>query len=305
MELPTSGHDPVLLQEVLDLLEVIEGKTIVDCTLGRAGHAGAIAAKLGREGLLIGMDADPRNLEYAQARLADAPCEVRLFHANFAQLEHVLGDAQVGLVDGILADLGLSTNQLFDSEYGLSFATDAPLDMRIDPQTEMTAAEIVNRWGEQKIADLLFQKADERFSRRIAKKIVERRRVSPIRRTGELAQVIYEAIGGPRPDRIDPATRTFMALRMAVNQETENLQTLLAVAPRHLKAGGRLAIISFHSTEDRFVKLAFREADQRDELAIVTKKPVVPGEIEQERNPRSRSAKLRVAQRSAEKRGAV
>lgn len=298
MELPTSGHDPVLLQEVLNLLEVTAGKKIVDCTLGRAGHAGAIAAKLGRGGLLIGMDADPRNLQYAQTRLADAPCKVRLFHANFAQLEHVLADAQVGLVDGILADLGLSTNQLFEAEYGLSFAADAPLDMRIDPRTEITAAEIVNRWGEQKIADLLFQKADERFSRRIAKKIVERRRLSPIRRTGELAQVIYEAIGGPRPDRIDPATRTFMALRMAVNQETENLQTLLAVAPKCLKPGGRLAIISFHSTEDRFVKLAFREADQRKEMAIVTKKPVVPGETEQERNPRSRSAKLRVAQKA-------
>jgi 16S rRNA (cytosine1402-N4)-methyltransferase len=147
--------------------------------------------------------------------------------------------------------------------------------------------------------------ADERFSRRIAKKIVERRRLSPIRRTGELAQLIYEVIGGPRPDRIDPATRTFMALRMAVNQETENLQTLLASAPQQLKPGGRLAVISFHSTEDRFVKLAFRESGQRGEMAIVTKKPVVPGDIEKERNPRSRSAKLRVAQRTAQKRGAV
>lgn len=301
MELPASGHDPVLLTEVLELLEVTEGKTIVDCTLGRAGHAGAIAAKLAREGLLIGMDADPRNLQYAQTRLADVPCKVRLFHANFAQLQHVLGDAHVEQVDGILADLGLSTNQLFDPEYGLSFAADAPLDMRIDPRTEIMAAEIVNRWGEQKIADLLFQKADERFSRKIAKKIVERRRLSPIRRTGELAQVVYEAIGGPRPDRIDPATRTFMALRMAVNQETENLQTLLATAPMYLKPGGRLAIISFHSTEDRFVKQAFREAHQRDVMAIVTKKPVIPGDMEQERNPRSRSAKLRVAQRTGRK----
>jgi 16S rRNA (cytosine1402-N4)-methyltransferase len=300
MELPASGHDPVLLTEVLELLEVTEGKTIVDCTLGRGGHAGAIAAKLGPEGLLIGMDADPRNLQYAQTRLANVPYKVRLFHANFAQLQHVLEDAHVELVDGILADLGLSTNQLFDPDYGLSFAADAPLDMRIDPRTEITAAEIVNRWGEQKIADLLFQNADERFSRKIAKKIVERRRLSPIRRTGELAQLIYETIGGPRPDRIDPATRTFMALRMAVNQETENLQTLLTTAPMHLKPGGRLAIISFHSTEDRFVKQAFRDAQQRNAMAIVTKKPVIPGDMEQERNPRSRSAKLRVAQRTGE-----
>lgn len=298
MELPTSGHDPVLLDEVLDLLEVREGKTIVDCTLGRAGHASAVAAKLGPSGLLIGMDADPRNLEYAQTRLAGVPCPVRLFHANFAQLEQVLGDAEVSEVDGILADLGLSTNQLLDPEYGLSFAADTPLDMRIDPRTQTTAADIVNRWNEQDLADLLFHMADERFSRRIAKKIVERRRRAPIRRTGELAETVYEAIGRPRPDRIDPATRTFMALRMAVNSEIENLQTLLATAPKHLKPDGRLAIISFHSVEDRFVKLAFREANQRSELAIVTRKPVVPGETEQERNPRSRSAKLRVAQRA-------
>lgn len=298
MELPASGHDPVLLEEVLDLLEVTQGKTIVDCTLGRAGHASAIATRLGRDGLLIGMDADPRNLEYAQTRLGEAPCPVRLFHANFAQLEHVLEDAGVGMVDGILADLGLSTNQLFDPEYGLSFAADAALDMRIDPRTQTTAADIVNRWGEQEIADLLFQAADERFSRRIARKIVERRRRTPFRRTGELAETVYEAIGRPRPDRIDPATRTFMALRMAVNSETDNLETLLATAPKHLKPGGRLAIISFHSVEDRLVKLAFREAHGRSELEIVTKKPVVPGEAEQERNPRSRSAKLRVAQRA-------
>ena len=303
--MPTAGHDPVLLEEVLSLLEVTEGKTVVDCTLGRAGHAGAMTAKLGRDGLLIGMDADPRNLQYAQTRLAQAPCKVRLFHANFAQLQQVLGDAEVELVDAILADLGLSTNQLFDPEYGLSFAADSPLDMRIDPRTQLTAAEIVNRWGEQKIADLLYRMADERHSRRIARKIVERRRLSPIRRTGELAQLIYEAIGGPRPDRIDPATRTFMALRMAVNQEIENLQTLLATAPKCLKPGGRLAIISFHSTEDRMVKQAFREADARDELTILTRKPVVPGETEQERNPRSRSAKLRVAQRTGLKRGVV
>lgn len=300
MELPPTGHDPVLLTQVLDLLAVTEGMTVVDCTLGRAGHSSAIARKLGTTGTLISMDADPRNLEFASKQLEGAGCRIRLFHANFAELEHVLQECQSPQVDAILADLGLSTNQLFDAQYGLSFADDAPLDMRIDPRTSLTAADVVNRWPEEKLADALFHLADERFSRRIARRVVMRRKASPIRTTRELAQLVYEAIGHPSArDKIDPATRTFMALRMVVNSELENLQRLLEVSIRSLKVGGRVGIISFHSTEDRVVKQALRAAEQVGLVQAVTKKPVVPDEAETARNPRSRSAKLRVAMRVA------
>lgn len=299
MDLPSSGHDPVLLNEVLELLGVAEGQIVVDCTLGRAGHSSAMAKRLGSGGLLIGMDADPRNLEFASGRLESASCRRRLFHANFAELAEVLRECGVSEVDAILADLGLSTNQLLDPQYGLSFAADSPLDMRIDPRIQISAGDIVNRWPEEKLANLLYELAQERGSRRIARQIVHRRKMAPIRTTGELAELVYQAIGRATPrDRIDPATRTFMALRMAVNSEMENLQRLLEIAPRMLKVGGRLGVISFHSTEDRMVKEAFRTGRQQRWLELVTKKPVTPGEDEMLANPRSRSAKLRVVRRT-------
>lgn len=298
MDSEPSGHDPVLLSEVLELLQIGEGKTFVDCTLGRGGHASAIAARLGPEGTLIGMDADPRNLEYAGKRLEGSPCRTRLFHANFNEMEHVLEECGIDAVDAILADLGLSTNQIRDASYGLSFSVDAPLDMRIDPRSSETAADIVNRWDESDIADLLFNMADEWKSRRIARRIVERRLAAPIRTTMELAQIVYSAIGKPSArDKIDPATRTFMALRMAVNEETDNLKHLLGIAPKQLRTGGRFGVISFHSTEDRLVKMAFRAAQQVEVGRMVTKKPVTPAQLEMDRNPRSRSAKLRVLER--------
>jgi len=298
MEHPGAGHDPVLLEEVLELLEIAEGKTVVDCTLGRGGHASAIARRLGDTGLLVGMDVDPRNLEFASRRLEGTGVGVRLFHANFAELEDVLSACGVKRVDAVLADLGLSTNQLLDASYGLSFAVEAPLDMRIDPRSRVTAADIVNRWSEREIADLLYRLADERASRRIARRIVERRSVSPIRTTSEVAQLVYDAIGRGSPrDKIDPATRTFMALRMAVNEEVDNLRRLLEVAPKCLHHGGRLGVISFHSGEDRLVKLALRAAEQTGIGKVITKKPVTCSEREIDRNPRSRSAKLRVLQR--------
>jgi 16S rRNA (cytosine1402-N4)-methyltransferase len=247
------------------------------------------------------LDADPRNLEFAQAQLKDAPCTVRLFHANFAELSDVIRavDPHSHGVDGILADLGLSTNQLFDDRYGLSFAQDMPLDMRIDPRTPITAATIVNTMREEDLANLLYRLADERFSRRIARKIADARRVSPINSTEQLADLVRSAIPkrGGAPDKIDPATRTFMALRMAVNDELANLEALLEQAPKALKPGGRLAVISFHSTEDRVVKLAFRSAEQTGLLKVLTKKPLSPADDELARNPRSRSAKLRVAEK--------
>ncbi|MCC6240681.1 MAG: 16S rRNA (cytosine(1402)-N(4))-methyltransferase RsmH [Phycisphaerales bacterium] len=315
-DLPESGHDPVLLHETLDHLNVQPGMTIVDCTLGRGGHASAIAQRIGSNGLLIGLDADPNNLAYAGSRLAATACPHRLFHANFAQLSEVLAEiantpstsrsAGTGLpirVDGILADLGLSTNQLFDSQYGLSFAQDMPLDMRIDPRIRKSAADWVNTLAEAELADVLYELAQEHYSRRIARKIIEARRQSPIKSTAALAELVRRAIPsrnrglGPRGrEKIDPATRTFLALRMKTNSEIDNLTSLLEQAAGYLKTGGRLAIISFQSTEDRIVKQALRSAEQTGLMKIITKRPLVPTEDEVLRNPRSRSAKLRVAQ---------
>jgi 16S rRNA (cytosine1402-N4)-methyltransferase len=299
MTLSPVGHDPVLLSEVLSHFAPLTGKTIVDCTLGRAGHASAMAPLIGPTGLLIGLDVDPRNLEFAQTRLANSSCPTRLFHANFAELPDVLHAANVPAVDGIFADLGLSTNQLFDPHYGLSFAADMPLDMRIDPRIRRSAADLIANLPESELADVLYNLAQERYSRRIARKIGDARRVAPIKTTDRLAELVRSAIPkrGGAPEKIDPATRTFLALRIAVNREVENLRALLEQAPRALSPGGRLAVISFQSTEDRLVKQAFRSAEQTGLLKVVTKKPVSPAEAELANNPRSRSAKLRVAER--------
>jgi 16S rRNA (cytosine1402-N4)-methyltransferase len=299
MELPQTGHDPVQLVEVLEYLAPTAGKVIVDCTTGRGGHSSALAERLGPTGTLICLDADPRNMDYARQRLASAPCRVRFFHANFGELDDVLKETETPQVDGILADLGISTNQLFDEQYGLSFAQSMPLDMRLDPRLGRSAADLVNHLPERELADILFQMAQERYSFKIARKIGEARRARPITTTGELADLVRNAIPtryGP-PEKIDPATRTFMALRMAVNDELGNLKRLLDAAPRSLKPGGRFAVISFHSMEDRLVKQAFRTGEEVGALKTLTKKPLTPTDEEIERNPRSRSAKLRVAER--------
>ena len=299
MELPPTGHDPVLVSETLELLNLRRGATVVDCTTGRGGHASAIASRIAPDGLLLALDADPRNLEFARERLKGVATPVRFFHANFAELRDVLEEVGVPRVDGILADLGLSTNQLFDERYGLSFAQPMPLDMRIDPRTRQTAENLVNQTSERDLADVLYNNAQERYSRRIARKIVEARQVSPITTTDRLAELVRSAIPsrGGAPAKIDPATKTFMALRMAVNQEVENLAALLEQAPKLLKSGGRLAVISFHSTEDRMVKQAFRSAEQAGLLKVLTKKPLTPTDPELASNPRSRSAKLRVGEK--------
>jgi len=295
-------HVPVLLNETLDLLRPTPGSTFIDCTIGRAGHARAIAEKLGPDGLLIGLDVDPRNLEFASRRLKDLPCKSRLFHANFAELPEVmeqLGPA-AARIDGILADLGVSTNQLFDDQYGLSFDRPSPLDMRLDPRLERTAADLVNRLGEDELADLLFHLAQERHSRRIARKIGEARRISPILSTDRLAEIVRSASPRRRGEKIDPATRTFLALRMAVNHEAENLTALLTCGPNLLSPGGRMAVISFQSAEDRAVKQAFAQLHQQGLIELVNRKPIQPTEPEIAANPRSRSAKMRVAKRVEE-----
>lgn len=301
MELPSTGHDPVMLREVLEHLAPQPGQTLVDCTVGRGGHAEALARAVAPTGTVIGLDYDPRNLDFARQRLADLP--VRLFHANFYELDDALEEAGIERVDGILADLGISTNQLFEEAYGLSFTNNVPLDMRLDPRSRTSAKTIVNTWDEERIANLLYQLADERFSRRIARKIVETRKRSPINTTEHLAELVRSVVpqqrGRGRSTEIDPATRTFLALRMAVNGEMQNLERLLKLAPTLLKPGGKIAIISFHSTEDRMVKQAFRSAEQTGQLKVVTSKPLTPSDSETQSNPRSRSAKLRVAEKSS------
>ena len=293
---PASGHEPVLLNEVLSALQPENRNVIVDCTTGRGGQAKRIAP----DGSLLCLDADPRNLEFARSAMGDPPpCGVRFFHANFAELNDVLNAAGVGEVHAILADLGVSTNQLFDAHYGMSFAQPMPLDMRIDPRTRQTAADLVNTMREEDLANVLYEMAQEHYSRRIARKLVEARRLSPITTTDRLAELVRSAIPrrGGAPERIDPATRTFMALRMAVNQEVDNLAALLEQGPARLASGGRIAVISFHSTEDRSVKQAFRSAEQTGVLRVVTKKPISPTDSEIEINPRARSAKMRVAEK--------
>ena len=297
--MPADGHEPVLLKEVLSTLQPAPGKIMVDCTTGRGGHALAVAEKLGTTGQLICLDADPRNLEFARKRLADCQCRVRFFHANFSELDDVLKATGIEKVDGILADLGISTNQLFEADYGMSFSFDMPLDMRVDPRSPMSAADFVNHTREEDLANVLYELAQERYSRRIAKKIGEARRISPIKTTGRLADLVRAAIPrrGGAPERIDPATRTFLALRMVVNQELENLRALLKSAIKILQPEGRLAIISFHSTEDRLVKQTFRSICEPMGLEILTNRPIVPSDDECRSNPRSRSAKLRAVRK--------
>jgi 16S rRNA (cytosine1402-N4)-methyltransferase len=293
-------HVPVLLSEVLAALRPSPGGTIIDCTIGRAGHASAIVEKLGADGQLIGLDVDPRNLEFAAERLKQSPyCKTRFFHANFGELPEVmqqLGPAAVR-IDGILADLGVSTNQLFDDHYGLSFDRPSSLDMRLDPRLDRSAANLVNRLSEADLANLLFHLAQERHSRRIARKIGEARRISPILSTDRLAEIVRSAMPRTPGQTIDPATRTFLALRMAVNHEAENLAALLNHGPKLLSPGGRMAVISFQSTEDRIVKQAFAQLRQQGLLELVNKKPIQPTEPEIAANPRARSAKMRVVER--------
>ncbi len=285
-------HIPVLLDEVLEGLACAPGKIFVDGTLGGGGHTEALAKAVGETGLILAVDLDPAALARCEVRLAGLP--VKLAAANYAEIPAVLQDIGVDAVDGILLDLGLSSDQLADAERGFSFQVDGPLDLRFDPESGEAAWELLAHIGEQRLADIIYQYGEERCSRRIAKKIVETRRNSPIRTAGELAELVRSCVPRTPGLRIDPATRTFQALRIAVNAELSSLESALATLPDCLKPGGRLVIISFHSLEDRLVKHAFR-SDER--LEVLTKKPVLPSAREEAANPRSRSAKLRVAER--------
>ncbi|MDZ4818524.1 MAG: 16S rRNA (cytosine(1402)-N(4))-methyltransferase RsmH [Planctomycetota bacterium] len=286
-------HISVLPEEILHWIQPRPGQIIVDGTLGGGGHTRALAALVEPDGFILALDRDPRALAVAETNLSGLA--VKLAQANFCELPQVLREISTPLVDAILLDLGLSSDQLADEERGFSFDSDGPLDLRFDPESGEPASRLVERLSEQNLADLIYTYGEERYSRRIAKAIVERRRERPIETANDLANIVRRAIPRSRhEDRIDAATRTFQALRIAVNEELKSLETALRLMPDLLKPNGRLAIISFHSLEDRRVKEAFR-SDLR--LNNLTKKPIVAGEAEVSRNARSRSAKLRVAQR--------
>ena len=297
------GHVSVLLQQAIEFLAVRRGGTYIDATLGLGGHSWEIARRLGAAGRLIGFDKDPAALERARERLTNPPPElasdwpqIELVHASFAEVAQHVAPASA---DGLLADLGVSSMQLENAGRGFSFQADGPLDMRMNTQSGLTAEQVVNRFDERELADAIYEFGEERRSRRIARAIV---RARPIRTTAQLAAVVSAAA---RPmnqaeRRIHPATRTFQALRILVNRELDDLRELLSTgaAPQVLKKGGRLVVISFHSLEDRIVKDVLREGSHNGVLHVLTKKPVVADEEEIDRNPRSRSAKLRAAERT-------
>jgi 16S rRNA (cytosine1402-N4)-methyltransferase len=274
---------------------------MVDATIGHGGHSFLFGSRLGPAGTLVGLDIDSKSLERARQRLAGLPCKVVLIQSNFSQIAERLGELGIPEVDFILADLGLCSAQITDSEIGLSFRADMPLDMRIDESLETTAADMINSLDEETLADFIYQYGQDRASRRIARYIVRRRQQEPITTTGQLAQVVAAALATPgrkHRSRIHPATRTFQALRIAVNHELENLECLLDAAPRLLHKDGYVAIISFHSLEDGLVKRDFKENQSQGVYRILTKKPIVPGDEEIAVNRRARSAKLRIAQKN-------
>ena len=293
-------HIPVLAGSLAEQISLPPDGVMVDATIGHGGHSLLFGKILGPEAVLIGLDVDNNAIQRAKLRLKDLPCKVVLLNSNFSQIAGHLREQGFDKVDFILADLGLCTAQLADPQMGLSFQTNMPLDMRIDKRLKTTAADIINSADEKSLADLIYRFGQERASRRIARFIVQQRRSDPINTTGQLAAIICRALKRPgqktRP-RIHPATRTFQAMRIAVNSELENLKSLLIAAPALLKRGGRIAVISYHSLEDGLVKSDFKQNEKQGIYKVITKKPIVATRDEVTKNPRARSAKLRIAQR--------
>jgi 16S rRNA (cytosine1402-N4)-methyltransferase len=294
---PKATHQPVLVEEVAEFLNVRPGGVYIDATVGGGGHAQTILGRLA-SGRLLGIDRDPMALAVAKERLAPFGSKVALMQGNFGDIDMLHRASALPAADGVVADLGLSSMQLADASRGFSFNIEGPLDMRMDPATETSAADLVNYSSERELADLIFKFGEERRSRRIARAIM---RARPFRTSTELAQVVTRAIPSrPGPHQIHPATRTFMALRLAVNRELENLEQLLAKVLSIMSLGGRVAVISFHSLEDRLVKQSFAAWQREGRATVLTRKVVRPGEHEFNSNPRSRSAKLRVAEKTQE-----
>jgi 16S rRNA (cytosine1402-N4)-methyltransferase len=286
-------HVPVLAEEVIAWLRPQPGQRVVDGTLGGGGHTRLLAQAVGKAGLVIAIDRDPLAVDRAASELRGLP--VRAVQANYSDIPEVLGQLGIESVDGILLDLGLSSDQLADDDRGFSFQSAGPLDLRFDASRGEPAWKLIDRLSAEHLADLIYRYGEERYSRKVARRIVETRRKAPIRTSAELAAIIRRTVPRTHADRIDPATRTFQALRIAVNDELKWLEVGLRRLPDCLRPGGRLVVISFHSLEDRLVKDAFRN-DGR--LRVLTRRPVRPTESESIDNPRSRSAKLRVVERT-------
>lgn len=296
-------HIPVLSGEVAAWLACKSGGTYVDCTVGQGGHAAIILERSGPDGILIGIDRDPEAIASTGSRLARFAQRMRLIQGNFSALKQHVKSVGVSEVDGVIFDLGVSSAQLDRPERGLSFLSDGPLDMRMDRSGGRTAADLLAQLPERELADLIYQYGEERYSRRIARAIIASRKIHPLRTTFDLASAVSGAVPAAyRHGRIHCATRTFQALRIAVNQELDVIEGAVRDAASLLKPGGRLCVISFHSLEDRIVKHTFRSLAQGSEasLKILTKKPQVPSDEECRDNPRARSAKLRVAEKLPE-----
>ena len=290
----SAAHTPVMLREVLQWLGIRPEGTYIDATLGAGGHSSAIAEKL-TSGRLISLDRDAQALDLARERLKGFGTAVTLVQSPFSRIAEVAHELGILKVDGVLADLGVSSMQLDQAARGFSFREAAELDMRMDAvNDELTAHEIVNRWPEKDLADLLYREADEHDSRRIARAIMKAR---PIRDTAHLATIVAGARKHWGRQRLHPATKTFLALRIAVNREMEELGQFLTRTPDTLNSGGRMVVLSYHSREDRIVKHAFQEGDRQGTLRVLTRHVIQPTEEEKAANPRSRSAKLRCAER--------
>jgi len=296
----TVEHVPVLTDSLAEQINLPPDGVMVDATIGQGGHSYLFGKFLGPNGVIIGLDVDRKALEASRNRLRELSCRRILARANFARIAQEVHKQGIEEVDLILADLGISSSQLADRQIGLSFQTDMPLDMRIDKRLTTTAADIVNRMDEKSLADLIYRYGEEKASRRIARWIVRQRQRERIVTTTQLAKLVCKAVKWPgrgQKPRIHPATRTFQALRIAVNNELENLKELLTTAPALLKKSGRIAVISYHSLEDRMVKANFKQNEKQNIYRIVSKKPIVPTKEEITRNRRARSAKLRIAER--------
>ncbi len=295
-----AGHIPVLAKTLIEQINLSPDAVMVDATIGQGGHSYLFGKTLGPGAVIVGLDMDKKSIHRAQSRLQDLACRVILIHSNFSKIADCLRNEGIDAADFILADLGVCSAQLSDVEMGLSFQSNMPLDMRFDKRLKTTAADIVNKADEKSLADLIYRFGQDRASRRIARFIVRHRCSEQITTTFQLAQIVCRALAQParkRRPRIHPATRTFQALRIAVNNELENLEMLLASAPQLLKKNGYIAVVSYHSLEDRIVKNNFKQNEKESVYDVITKKPIVPAPEEIAENRRARSAKLRVAQK--------
>lgn len=307
------NHITVLLNETVNMIECSEGDVIVDCTLGGGGHSLEICRRIGPRGRLIAIDRDINAINHCKEILQEYKDRIIFVHDNFSNIKNILNRLEVERIDGIIADLGVSSHQLDEAERGFSYMQDAPLDMRMDNRQSLSAKDIINNYSEDQINEIIFRWGEERWAKRIAQFIVEYRKTKEISTTGELVDIIKRAIPAKaRQDGPHPAKRTFQAIRIAVNNELDIISRTVIDSVDFLNLGGRIGIITFHSLEDRIVKQTFQELSnpcvcppkapictchRKPLLKVITRKPVLPGDEEVETNPRSRSAKLRIAQK--------